>query len=43
MKPAGSRKVIVALSVVLGLFFGIAGAFVLTLRERLRQPIRGDA
>lgn len=42
-KPAGSRKAIVAVSVVLGLFFGIGGAFFLTLRERLRQQIRGDA
>ena len=43
VKPAGSRKAIVALSVVLGLFLGVGGAFVLTLRERLRQQIRGDA
>lgn len=38
MKPAGSRKVIVALSIVLGLFLGIGGAFVLTRRS---TPIRG--
>jgi len=38
-KPAGSRKAIVALSVVLGLFFGICGAFFLTLRQRLRQQL----
>ena len=41
-KPAGSRKAIVALSVVLGLFFGIGGAFFLTLRERLRQHYGGE-
>jgi len=42
-KPAGSRKAIVAISVVLGLFFGIGGAFFLALRERLRQQYGGDA
>ncbi|MGF6272807.1 uncharacterized protein involved in exopolysaccharide biosynthesis [Massilia sp. UYP11] len=42
-RPTGSRKAIVALSVVLGLCFGIGGAFFLTLRERLRQPSRGEA
>ena len=38
-KPAGSRKAIVALSIVLGLFFGTCGAFFLTLRQRLRQQL----
>ena len=41
-KPAGSRKAIVALSVVLGVLSGIGGAFFLSWRQRLRQQGRVD-